>query len=136
MEWDELKARILAGGPARIEGPLLKEYLAVSVAGPGAGGEGSVFFALGNRRVRIPVGDEGDLVLEHRGKDNVVLRLGGELIEGRLEPIALHCPRQAYITVSGGCIYHCRVLPGPRPWGEAEEHRGDQGDGGIGAGQD
>jgi biotin synthase-related radical SAM superfamily protein len=113
MEWDELKARILAGGPARIEGLPLNEYLAVSVAGPGAGGEGSVFFALGNRRVRIPVGGEGDLVLEHRGKGSVVLRLGGELIEGRLEPIALHCPRQAYITVSGGCIYRCRYCRVP-----------------------
>jgi len=113
MEWDELKARVLAGGPARIEGPPFDQYLAVSVAGPGAGGEGSVFFSAGNRRVRIPVGNEGDLVLEHLGEGNVVLRVGGETIVGRLEPIALHCPRQAYITVSGGCIYHCRYCRVP-----------------------
>jgi biotin synthase-related radical SAM superfamily protein len=113
MEWDELKARVLAGGPARVEGSPLNGYLAVSVAGPGAGGEGSVFFSSGNRRVRIPVGNEGDLVLEHRGEGNVVLRMGAEKMKGRLEPIALHCPRQAYITVSGGCIYQCRYCRVP-----------------------
>jgi biotin synthase-related radical SAM superfamily protein len=113
MEWIELKARILAGGPARVTGPPVNEYLAVSVAGPGAGGEGAVFFSTGNRRVRIPVGNKGYLVLEHQGEGNVVLHLGAETLEGRLEPVALHCPRQAYITVSGGCIYHCRYCQVP-----------------------
>ena len=113
MEWDELKAAILAGGPARVTGRPVSEFLAVSVAGPGAGGQGSVFFSTGNRRVRIPLGEGDDLVLEHLGGGNVVLHVGKEALEGRLEPVALHCPRQAYITVSGGCIYHCRYCRVP-----------------------
>lgn len=113
MEWDELKAVILAGGPARVTGRPVGEFLAVSVAGPGAGGEGSVFFSTGNRRVRIPLGGGGDLVLDHLGDGKVILRVGAETFEGRLEPVALHCPRQAYITVSGGCIYHCRYCRVP-----------------------
>jgi biotin synthase-related radical SAM superfamily protein len=113
MEWDELKAKILSGGPARVTGAPIGTYLAVSVAGPGAGGEGSVFFSVGDRRVRIPIGEDGDLVLEHLGEGNAVLRLDGETVGGILEQVALHCPRQAYITVSGGCIYRCRYCTVP-----------------------
>jgi biotin synthase-related radical SAM superfamily protein len=113
MEWDELKAAILAGGPARVTGLPVDEFLAVSVAGPGAGGAGSVFFSTGNRRVRIPLGDGGNLVLDHLGDGKVILRVGAVTLQGRLEPVALHCPRQAYITVSGGCIYHCRYCRVP-----------------------
>ncbi|MBP1928466.1 biotin synthase-related radical SAM superfamily protein [Methanolinea mesophila] len=113
MEWDELKAGILAAGSARITGLPADDYLAVSTAGPGAGGEGSVFFSVAGRRVRIPVEEEGTLVLEHRGSGIAVLCIGRECIEGILEPVALHCPRQAYITVSAGCIYHCRYCRVP-----------------------
>ncbi|WP_243671165.1 radical SAM protein, partial [Methanoculleus chikugoensis] len=42
------------------------------------------------------------------------LLVDGEVVAGRLEPAALHCPpRQAYITVSGTCIFRCRYCPVP-----------------------
>ena len=53
MQWKELKARLLAVGSARISGEPADQFIARSAAGPGAGGSGSVFFAMGSHRVRL-----------------------------------------------------------------------------------
>jgi biotin synthase-related radical SAM superfamily protein len=113
MNWKHLKARLLAAGAVRLTGEPADCFVERSRAGPGAGGGGSVFFSTGNRRVRLQVDPAGEVELAYRGEGEAELRFDGETIAGRLEPVALHCPRQAYITVSEGCIFRCTYCPVP-----------------------
>ncbi|MDI9633779.1 MAG: radical SAM protein [Methanolinea sp.] len=113
MRWRELKAELLSAGTVRLAGEPAGEYIARSAAGPGAGGTGSVFFSLGGKRVRLSVDGESPLTLTHRGGGRAFLEIGGRKIEGILEEVALHCPRQAYVTVSTGCIFSCRYCGVP-----------------------
>ncbi len=126
MRWEQLKARLLAQGSARVTGEPVNGYLSCSTAGPGAGGGGSVFFSREGRRARLSVDPGSPLELRHLGGGRAILVLDGRDIAGRLEEPALHCPRQAYITVSSGCIFSCRYCEVPRqpqrrkPAGEIE----------------
>ncbi len=113
MDWKRLKATLLAEGSVRLTGEAADTYVSRSAAGPSAGGSGSVFFAVGDRRVRLTVDPAALLTLEHTGGGEAQLIIGGEPVFGRLEPAALHCPRQAYITVTGRCIFRCRYCPVP-----------------------
>jgi len=113
MEWVNLKARLLEKGSARVEGASVAAYLGQSTAGPGAGGSGSVFFTRGERRVRLPIREESPVVLLHRGGGVVTLVIDGENVEGTLEKVGLHCPRQAYVTISEQCIHRCRYCMVP-----------------------
>jgi len=113
MRWKTLKARLLAEGSARLEGEPAEEYISASTAGPGAGGPGSVFFSRKGKRVRLALDPKSSIRIRHMGMGEAVLFSGGREIEGRIEPIALHCPRQAYITVSSGCIFSCRYCEVP-----------------------
>ncbi|NLA37923.1 MAG: radical SAM protein [Methanomicrobiales archaeon] len=119
MEWIRLKARLLEAGSVRLSGEPANRYISRSAAGPSAGSPGSLFFSIGSRRVRVDLDDSGSIEVVHRGEGEADLVVDGERIPGRLEPAALHCPRQAYITVSGACIFKCRYcsvpgLPGRR----------------------
>lgn len=115
MKWLELKARLLEAGAIRVVGePLSEVYIGRSTAGPGAGGGGSVFFAIGGRRVRLSLDPRAPLELRHPGEGRAEIEVAGGRWEGRLEPVALHCPRQAYITLSERCIYRCRYCMVPR----------------------
>lgn len=113
MDWLGLKARLIAMGTARLTGEGAEPYISASTAGPGAGSGGSIFFSTGRGRVRLALGEESPVEVEHRGGGRAVLRNGGLIVEGVLEPVALHCPRQAYITVTSGCIYRCRYCEVP-----------------------
>lgn len=114
MRWESLKARLLAGGTARFTGEPGGEYISTSSAGPGAGGRGSIFFSIGGTRVRLALDPESEVSVRHLGEGSAVLELDGEKIMGRLDRIALHCPEQAFITVSSGCIFSCRYCEVPR----------------------
>lgn len=114
MGWTELKAGVLAGGGCRIDGSLPRGVVARSTAGPGAGGAGAVFFSSGGRRVRIPLGGSGPAGMTVRADGSATLRCDGETIEGRVEPVGLHCPRQAFVTVSESCVYDCVYCPVPQ----------------------
>ncbi|OPX68317.1 MAG: biotin synthase [Methanoregulaceae archaeon PtaB.Bin056] len=103
-----LKARLLSEGTARLEGEPGNGYISASTAGPGAGGPGSVFFSHKEKRVRLALDQKSSIRILHRGEGKATLFVDGKEIEGVLEPIALHCPRQAYLTVSSGCIFSCR----------------------------
>ncbi|MEN6341787.1 MAG: radical SAM protein [Methanospirillum sp.] len=113
MGWTELKAAVLAGGGCRIDGALPHGAVARSTAGPGAGGAGAVFFSSGGRQVRIPIGGDGPAVMAVREDGSATLCCGGETIEGRIEQVGLHCPRQAFVTVSESCVYECTYCPVP-----------------------
>lgn len=113
MEWKRLKAELLTGGGVRVEGAPVDRYTSSSSAGPGAGGGGSVFFSDGTHRVRLSLNQKSTITLIHQGDGDALLCRGDEAIRGRLEEIGLHCPRQAYITVTGSCSFQCRYCPVP-----------------------
>ena len=114
MEWVRLKARMLEAGSVRLSGEPADEYISRSAAGPSAGAPGSLFFSPGgSRRVRVGIDEKSPIEVVHRGSGAADLLIDGKSASGRLEPAALHCPRQAYITVSGTCIFHCRYCPVP-----------------------
>lgn len=116
MGWTELKANVLARGGCRIEGALPPHAVAVSTAGPGAGTAGMVFFESDGRRVKLPVDEGGPSVLTVEPDGTATLSCDGETCRGDIEKVGLHCPRQAYITVSESCRYRCRycAVPGRR----------------------
>lgn len=113
MRWKILKAGLLAEGSACLEGEPAEGYISASTAGPGAGGRGSVFFSRKGRRVRLALDPESSIRINHMGKGNAVLNYQGREIAGILEPVAHHCPRQAYLTVSSGCIFSCQYCDVP-----------------------
>lgn len=113
MEWSRLKARLLEAGSVRLSGEPADLYISRSAAGPSAGTSGSLFFSTGGQRVRAGIDRTGSIEVVHRGGGEVDLIIDDRQISGRLEPAALHCPRQAYITVSGTCIFCCRYCPVP-----------------------
>lgn len=117
--WAELKARLLYAGKVKLTGVTAESYIARSRAGPGAGGTGSVFFSMDNRRVRLSLSDAAPVEIYHLGDGNVILRFEGKEYPGVLEKPGLHCPKQAYLTVTGSCVFRCRYCnvwknPGPR----------------------
>jgi len=114
MRWQNVKAELLAAGSARLSGEPAEEYIAKSAAGPGAGGEGSVFFSQGRHRVRLALDEMSGIEIVHRGGGVADLFFKNLSLSGRLDRPGLHCPEQAYITITGSCIFHCRYCAVPR----------------------
>ena len=107
----ETKARLIAVGTVRLEEP--QQEGRASTAGPGAGGQ-SIFFQSGPHMVRLSVTADSPLRLESRPDGAAILQDGQEVACGRLVPPLLHCPGQAYLTVSERCIYDCKFCAVPR----------------------
>lgn len=107
------KAHLISLG--RVELPeVFRPTGPVSTAGPGAG-EKNVFFRSGEGRVRLSVSESSPLKLaELEGNEVAILENGVEIARGVLERPLLHCPRQAYITVSERCIYDCKFCAVPK----------------------
>lgn len=118
MQWKELKARLLAEGTASLSGEPAERFIARSAAGPGAGGDGAIFFAMGTHRVRLALDPLSGIEIAHRGNGAADLYIDGSLITGRLLAPGFHCPDQAYITVSGSCIFACRYCSVPKNQGK------------------
>jgi len=66
---------------------------------------------------RIAAGDVG---AGNGGDDVVIFYKGRELVRGRIEPSLLHCPGQAYITLSESCIFNCMFSPVPKLGGRTK----------------
>lgn len=113
MQWKDLKARLLEAGTARISGEPVDRFIARSAAGPGAGGNGTVFFAMGSHRVKLALDPLGNIEIAHRGNGTADLFYDGNQVTGRLLEPGCHCPDQAFITVTGSCIFRCRYCPVP-----------------------
>ncbi|MDH7593051.1 MAG: radical SAM protein [Methanomicrobiales archaeon] len=119
MEWIALKAQLLQAGAVRVEGePIPVACIGRSTAGPGAGGSGSIFFSMGGRRVRLGMNRRSPVTLRYLGNGEAAVIIDGHIYSGVLEPVGLHCPRQAYITLSERCIYRCRYCMVHRLKGE------------------
>lgn len=122
----ETKAYLLSVGTVELPGPVALGQ--PSTAGPGAGGQ-SIFFCSGERTVRLSVVERSKLRLEQRDGDSGSSSDGGmsgddgcfalmhgdrEVARGRLVKPLLHCPGQAYITISERCIYDCKFCAVPK----------------------
>ena len=83
MQWTDLKARLLSAGSARITGEPAEQYIARSTAGPGAGGSGAVFFAMGSHRVKLALNPLSAVEIAHRGNGVADLYFEGALIPGQ-----------------------------------------------------
>jgi biotin synthase-related radical SAM superfamily protein len=114
MQWKELKGRLLAAGTVSLSGEPAEQFIARSAAGPGAGGGGAVFFAMGSHRVKLALDPLSTTEIAHRGNGTADLYFEGNLITGRLLEPGFHCPDQAFITVTGSCIFGCRYCSVPK----------------------
>ncbi|NOQ29275.1 MAG: hypothetical protein GQ566_04125, partial [Methanosarcinales archaeon] len=54
------------------------------------------------------------------GDDVIIFYKGRELVRGRIEPALIHCPEQAYITLSKSCIFDCTFCPVPKLGGRTK----------------
>jgi biotin synthase-related radical SAM superfamily protein len=118
MQWTELKARLLAEGSGNISGEPADLYIAHSSAGPGAGGMGAIFFSMGAHRVKLALNPLSPIEIVHRGNGVADLYYEGTIIPGRLLVPGFHCPDQAFITVTGSCIFNCRYCSVPHMSGQ------------------
>ena len=100
----ETKALLLSRGTVQLSQPGREGKM--STAGPGAG-ESSIFFQSGSRMVRLSVVDSSALLLEMDGDEATISLEGRVIARGRVVEPLLHCPDQAYITISERCIYDC-----------------------------
>jgi biotin synthase-related radical SAM superfamily protein len=107
----ETKALLLSVGTVQLAEPCAGGR--ASTAGPGAGGQ-SVFFQSGPHIARLSVTESSPLRLERREDGVVILMDGQEIARGRLVEPLLHCPEQAYITVSERCLYDCKFCAVPK----------------------
>ncbi len=107
----ETKALLLSVGTVQLDQPLAAGR--DSSAGPGAGGQ-SIFFQSGPHLVRLSVTASSPLLLVRSGEEAALILEGREVARGRLVQPLLHCPEQAYITVSERCIYDCKFCAVPK----------------------
>jgi biotin synthase-related radical SAM superfamily protein len=68
---------------------------------------------MGGHRVRLSLDETSGVEIVHRGGGIADLFYGTLQLNGRLEQPGLHCPKQAYITVTGSCAFRCRYCPVP-----------------------
>jgi biotin synthase-related radical SAM superfamily protein len=117
----EIKALLLSIGSADIDEDLLREATRTTTpsAGPGAGLE-SFFLKSGGHRVRLSINKKSPLKVIRCCTDVVVIKDGKPIVTGKLEPALSHCPEQAYLTISGRCIYDCKFCPVPKLDGEVK----------------
>lgn len=110
----QIKAELISIGAIDID-PSILGRLTIPTAGPGAGGK-AFFFKSGGHRVRLVV-DEGSplrAVKDNNNGEIVIIKGGKELVRGTIEEELIHCPEQAYITMSERCIYDCKFCPVPK----------------------
>jgi biotin synthase-related radical SAM superfamily protein len=109
----EIKALLVSIGSADIDESLLQQAArTVPSAGPGAGLE-SFFLKSGDHLVRLSKNKASPLKVVKLGSEVAVMKENEVIVTGQIEPALSHCPDQAYITISGRCIYDCKFCPVP-----------------------
>lgn len=116
----EIKAVLVSIGSANIDDELMQQVIrTIPSAGPGAGLE-SFFIKSGGHRVRLSINKNSSLKVVRYRSGVAVMKDGKVIVTGQLEPAISHCPEQAYITISGRCIYDCQFCPVPLLRGEVK----------------
>ena len=105
------KAFLISVGTVELAQPGISNQ--VSTAGPGAGGQ-SIFFRSGDRLARMSVVPGSLLRLVRHSEGCTILMGENEIARGEVVEPLLHCPQQAYITVSERCIYDCKFCAVPK----------------------
>ena len=116
----ETKALLLSIGTVQVTEPC--EGGRASTAGPGAGGK-SVFFQSGPHIARLSVAESSPLRLERCLEGVAIIKDDLVIARGRLVQPLLHCPEQAYITVSERCIYDCKFCAVPKLRGDIKSRQ-------------
>jgi len=118
----ETKAILVSIGSADIDEQLLKDAIRTTrpSAGPGAGIE-SFFFKFGDQRVRLAANRNSPLKAIRCEGAVMLIKDGKPIVSGCLEPAISHCPEQAYLTISGRCVYDCKFCPVPKLSGEVKD---------------
>jgi biotin synthase-related radical SAM superfamily protein len=114
----KIKAELISIGAVDIDPSLLGRFT-IPTAGPGAGGK-AFFFRSGRHRVRLAVDEGSPLRAVKDNRDIVIMKGGKELVRGTIEEELIHCPEQAYITMSERCIYDCKFCPVPKQKGRVK----------------
>jgi len=108
----EIKAELIAVGTIDIDRSLLGD-ITIPTAGPGAGGT-AFFFRWNAHRVRLAVDKGSQLKAVSDNGDIVIFKGQKALVRGHIEAELIHCPQQAYITISEQCIFDCKYCPVPK----------------------
>jgi biotin synthase-related radical SAM superfamily protein len=116
----EIKALLLSIGTVQLAEPHAGGR--ASTAGPGAGGQ-SIFFQSGPHIARLSVAESSLLRLESCADGVAISMDGREIARGRLVEPLLHCPEQAYITVSERCVFDCKFCAVPKLAGGIKSHQ-------------
>jgi biotin synthase-related radical SAM superfamily protein len=107
----KVKAELIAAGCADVDESLLRRET-TSASGPSAGLR-SFFFRSGKHRVRLNIDKDSPLKVIKEDKAIIILNNDKEIVRGEIEDALLHCPEQAYITLSERCIFDCKFCPVP-----------------------
>lgn len=121
MNSAKVKAELISVGAVGIDRSLLGR-ITTPTAGPGAGGT-AFFFRFDGHRVRLAVDEGSPLRAVREGDDIIILKGGKELARGKIEEELIHCPEQAYITISERCIFDCKFCPVPKLRGKIKTQR-------------
>jgi biotin synthase-related radical SAM superfamily protein len=108
----EIKAELIAIGTVNIDRSLLGD-ITIPTAGPGEG-KTAFFFRWNAHRVRLAVDEGSKLKAVAENGDIVIFKGPKVLVRGHLEEELIHCPQQAYITISEQCIFDCKYCPVPK----------------------
>jgi biotin synthase-related radical SAM superfamily protein len=69
---------------------------------------------MGSHRVKLALNPKSKIEIAHRGNGTADLYFAGQMYPGRILEPGLHCPDQAFITVTESCIFTCRYCPVPK----------------------
>jgi len=108
----EIKATLISIGSIKIDTSLVKR-LTIPTAGPGAGRK-AIFIKSVGHRVRLTINSDSEIEAVAKGDEIIVLKDGKEFLHAELEEELIHCPDQAYITISERCIYDCKFCAVPK----------------------
>jgi biotin synthase-related radical SAM superfamily protein len=64
--------------------------------------------------VRLSINKNSPLKVVRYCSEVAVIKDDEVIVTGVLEPALSHCPEQAYLTISGSCIYDCKFCPVPK----------------------
>ncbi|WP_406660703.1 radical SAM protein [Methanolobus sp. ZRKC3] len=114
----EIKAKLLSIGSVDMD-PALLDWVTIATAGPGAGNLG-FFFESEGQRARLAIKQASPLKAEMEDGELVIREDGREIARGSIEEELIHCPDQAFITMSEKCIFDCKFCPVPKLEGKVK----------------